>query len=67
MRKCALSLGIHAITGMQKDLDLPNLDIWPLANFSMLDEDLGNFWMLPRHWEAQMRKDHIDISPVCPA
>ncbi len=63
-RECGLSLGINAITGMQNQLDLPDLDIRPLENFSMLAEDLENFWLLPRHRKAQTWENHIDINAV---
>ncbi len=63
-RECGLSLGIYAITGMQNDLDLPDLDTRPLENFRDLAEDLEKFWLFPRHREAQTWKNHRDINAV---
>lgn len=63
-RECGLSLGIYAITGLQNDLDLPDLDIRPLEKFAMLAVDLENFWLYPRHREAQTWKKHFDINAV---
>ncbi len=63
-RECGLSLGLRTVTGMKAVLDLNELDVRPLENFSGLAEDLENFWLVSRHREAQTWENHRDINAV---
>ncbi len=63
-RECGLSLGVRILKGMKKELDLSSISNARLQSYTMLADDIEEFWLSPQNQKASSWKDHLDINSV---
>ena len=63
-RECGLSLGIRILRGMNSELDLSSVTNARLQSYSILADEIEEFWLSSQNQKAASWKDHLDINSV---
>ncbi len=63
-RECGMSLGIQVMKGIYEKYKYPDISHARLKDYSMLAEEIEDFWLKPKNQESATWKDHLDINQV---
>ncbi|AVR45932.1 hypothetical protein C7S20_12085 [Christiangramia fulva] len=63
-RECGMSLGIQVMKGIYEKYNFPDISHAQMKNYTMLAEEIEDFWLDPKNHESFTWKDHLDINQV---